>query len=50
MTKKQLQTETLRIRLTQTEKIKLMAYAETHSKTATDVIREYIWRLPHTKL
>lgn len=44
--KRAFRTEWLRVRLTKHEDRKLKAFAESHDRTASHVIREYIRRLP----
>lgn len=43
---KEIKEEVLRIRLTKHYKQKLRAYAEKHGKSESQVIRDYIRRLP----
>ncbi len=47
--KKMLKNNTLRVRLSEHEMSKLQAYADAHEWTLSQVIREYIRRLPNAK-
>jgi hypothetical protein len=47
--KKPARIETLRVRVTPHERAKLERYAAKHNRTMSQVIREYIRRLPNAK-
>lgn len=46
---KSIKDNTLRVRLNSHEAAKLKFYAESHARTVSQVIREYIRRLPNPK-